>query len=80
MSLLQEFEKHGMNKSNAKATAKNLKELKKKDMAKKMSRSEHFEKQQKKITKERRDYAKKHPGTYKGRPISELRKEARLDD
>lgn len=36
MSLLQEFEKYGMNKSNARATAKNLKEIKKKELAKKM--------------------------------------------
>lgn len=38
-----------------------------------------FERQQKLISKERSEYAKKHPGTYKGRPIHELRKEAMLD-
>jgi len=38
-----------------------------------------FRKQQAGIMKERNAYAKKHPGTYKGRPIHELRKEAGLD-
>ena len=38
-----------------------------------------FAKQQAKIGKERSEYAKKYPGTYKGRPIHELRKEAGLE-
>lgn len=64
------FDKYPSIAKHAKAKSKALAKSKK---------GSAFERQQKLISKERSEYAKKYPGTYKGRPIHELRKEAMLD-
>jgi len=65
------FKKFGLPKSKY-ASASKQKALKNK------TGGSSFEKQQDRIAKERKEYASKHKGTYKGRPIHELRKEAGL--
>lgn len=64
--------------SKNKGTIKGVEKAKSKALAK-SKKGSAFERQQKLISKERSEYAKKYPGTYKGRPIHELRKEAMLD-